>query len=113
MGDYFLIIVHGRCGPIDPTRSQFITGNPKDEPIVKGLYFSDEDWRQSDLFITHEKTRFAFSTEQILKKFIEFAPNPVAFTPLAQMEQHPLGIASIIDHQKRQGINEHARRWGG
>ncbi len=113
VGNYFLIIVHGRCGPIDPTRSQLITGNPKDEPILKGLYFSDEDWDKSDLFMTHEKTYFVFGTEKILKKFIELAPNEVAFTPLAQMEQHPLGLASIIDHQKRQGINKHDWRWSG
>jgi hypothetical protein len=63
--------------------------------------------------MTLENTLFVFGTERAQQVFVDLAKDEVECEPLSKMEQHPLGMVSIIEHQKRQGINKHDWRWGG
>jgi hypothetical protein len=52
--NYGLLVIVGRCGPIDNSRSvlidRIVSGNPKGAKVWKGFYFGEETWDGSDVF---------------------------------------------------------------
>ena len=111
LGEYYLLIIEGRCGPIDPSMSKIIGASTPERPIVKGLFFAEEDWDRSDFFMMHERTFFRFATKRAVDRLAKFGSDAVEYTRLSNFEQDPLGMEVIIDHQKKQGINKHEWPW--
>ena len=66
--NYHLLSVHGRCGPIDPSKSvEFQKTYPgRVSSAWRGLFFDPQSWDGSDLFMESGKTNFTFMTERTL-----------------------------------------------
>ena len=70
---YRLLVVVGRCGAVDNSRSvlvdRIVPGNPKGSKVWKGLYFEEKTWDGSDLF-NPGRSSLLFATEKV-KRILE------------------------------------------
>jgi hypothetical protein len=88
---YFGLIVHGRCGAIDPSRSvkamkEYPAGS---FPIVKGLGFEESSWDGADFFMPSDGTAWVFVTERV-KRVLASTVRNARFEALDQIEQIPI-----------------------
>ncbi|HTA89350.1 MAG TPA: DUF1629 domain-containing protein [Polyangiaceae bacterium] len=70
---YGLLVVVGRCGAIDNSRSmlvdRIVPGNPKESKVWKGLYVEEKTWDGRDLF-NPERSSLLLATEKV-KRILE------------------------------------------
>jgi hypothetical protein len=80
---YHGLAVHGRCGPLDKTRTtRVLVEYPAGWfPESKGFYFDPASWDGSDFFMT-EDMGFVFVTEEVMRAFKKMKALHVEFTPL-------------------------------
>lgn len=66
LGTYHGLVIRGRCGPIDKSRSSIAPSTSPTGPgwVVKGLFFDERSWDGSDIFMPEDKTAFVFFTEK-------------------------------------------------
>ena len=87
LGTYHGLIVHGRCGAVDKSRSVRTTKEFPGGvfPIWRGLYFDEDSWDGSDIFMPSDETGWVFVTTRAKEVFAECAKN-VCFTALADID---------------------------
>lgn len=82
---YHGLAVHGRCGPLDNTRTTRVVleypGGPF--PASKGIYFDPSSWDGSDFFMTEDKG-FVFVTEEVMRAFKTMKFLHIEFTRLTE-----------------------------
>jgi hypothetical protein len=88
---YSGLIVSGRCGAIDNTRSvqvdKAVVGNPRGHaPVWRGLYFAEESWDGSDIF-RPSSTGYIFVTEKVRAALDGAKVTNLSFTALANFER--------------------------
>ncbi len=88
---YSGLVVSGRCGAIDNTRSvqveKAVVGNPKgNAPVWKGLYFAEESWDGSDIF-RPSGTGYIFVTEKVRAALDRAKVTNLTYTALAEYER--------------------------
>ena len=71
LGTYHGLIVHGRCGAMDDSRSVQTTKEFPGGvfPIWRGLYFDEGSWDGSDIFMPSDETRWVFFTARAKRIF--------------------------------------------
>lgn len=87
---YRLWSIHGRCGPIDSSRSvirerEFPGGR---FPMVVGRYFEPSSWDGSDLFLSPSDT-LLYVTRKTVDLMTRLSVNGVGFTSLDLWEAQP------------------------
>jgi hypothetical protein len=82
---YHGICIHGRCGPIDGTRSTRVMREYPAGlfPISQGLLFDEASWDGSDFFIPGE-TAFNLVTEDVKNTIEKLKARHITFTALDQ-----------------------------
>ena len=82
------VTITGRCGPIDPTRSEvFIKQMPaKAAKRYRGLYFDVDTWDGRDMFMTEGRGLWHFVTEKVRRLFEKNGIRNVRFTSLRECE---------------------------
>ncbi len=87
LGTYHGLIVHGRCGAIDDSRSERTTKEFPAAvlPIWRGLYFDEDSWDGADIFMPSDETGWIFVTERAKHIFAARAKN-VRFTTLTEVD---------------------------
>jgi len=88
---YSGLVVSGRCGAIDNSRSvqvqKAVVGNPKGHALVwKGLYFAEESWDGSDIF-RPPGTGYIFVTEKVRAALDRAKVTNLTCTALADFER--------------------------
>jgi hypothetical protein len=85
---YHGLAIHGRCGPLDDSRSvQLDTIYPGGVfPKWYGLYFDEETWDGSDLFMTSSEQAWIFVVEAVKRAFEKAKLTNVEFTALDQQQ---------------------------
>lgn len=85
---YHGLAIHGRCGPLDDSRSvKRDTVYPGGVfPEWYGLFFDPTTWDGSDLFMTSSPQTWLFVVEAVKRAFEKAKVTNVKFTPLD--EQH-------------------------
>jgi hypothetical protein len=88
---YLLLVIVGRCGPLDNTRSvrinKIMTRNRKGyAPVWKGLYFDEDTWDGSDLFAP-QGTAFFFATRQVKDVLEKISATNFQIKPLKDIER--------------------------
>lgn len=85
---YSGLVVHGRCGPIDETKSVEV---PRDRPsklkLLKGLYFDPATWDGSDFYMPEGKSCWVFVTEEVKESFEKAKIKNVELTALSRAER--------------------------
>jgi hypothetical protein len=93
ISDYKLLVVVGRCGRIDNSRSvsvdRVVVGNPKGAKVWKGLYFDESTWDGSDLF-SPDGTAFTFATENVKSVIEQEKATNIDIVPLVDVERSSL-----------------------
>ena len=86
---YHGLAVHGRCGPLDDSRSV-----KRDKilpsgifPRWYGLFFDPATWDGSDLFMTSGPQAWVFVVEAVKRAFEKAKVTNVEFTALDQLER--------------------------
>lgn len=87
---YHVLRVHGRCGPIDDSKSREVVippKSPKGKPRkgLMGLYFDQESWDGSDIF-SPEGTGFVFVTEKVKLALEEAEVSNLIFKAITEIE---------------------------
>lgn len=67
LATYYGLVVHGRCGPIDESRSVRVV---REYPAgrftrLRGLFFDESSWDGSDFFMPRDRTGWIFVTRRI------------------------------------------------
>ena len=77
----------GRCGPIDKSRSPLVREPEPDDAFAqhKGMYFDQDTWDGSDLFMSSDGTGFVFITEAVKRAFEKAKVKNISFTPLDEV----------------------------
>ena len=93
---YHGLVVTGRCGPIDDSRSRPAIrppARPQGRPTRMwiGLYFDPKTWDGSDLFLPGDWASI-FVTEAVKKALEKAKITNVMFTPLTQAENLSSGL---------------------
>jgi hypothetical protein len=90
-GNFFGLVVNGRCGPIDPSRAQrSVKEYPGGAfPVVRGLYFEEASWDGTDIFMASDETAWIFVTQRVVDIIAPLAKS-VAFQRLVDVEQIPV-----------------------
>lgn len=85
---YFFLIVRGRCGPLDETRSiPFDQRYPKgDVRRWRGWFFEPSTWDGTDLFMAPPNHRAKFVTGKVKRSFEADGITGAKFTRLDQVE---------------------------
>jgi hypothetical protein len=87
---YALLIITGRCGRIDNTRSvqvkREIVGNPRGALVWRGMYFDERTWDGSDVFAP-EGTAFAFATDKAKQTLDEIRATNIEIVALQDVER--------------------------
>ena len=90
LNGYELLVVTGRSGPIDNSKSVKVWKIPppsgKPHEVWKGLYFDDESWDGSDVFSPGETTH-VIVTDRIRQAFEDAKITNVSFSPLTEVER--------------------------
>lgn len=86
------LVVHGRCGPIDNSKSVQV---PKQFParvsmMWKGLYFDSTTWDGSDFFMPKGEGGRIFVTAAVRRALQKAKVENVVFTPLDEVERRVL-----------------------
>ena len=110
---YSVMSITGRAGPVDPTRSEVSNDADSQEAEVVGLYFLDDYWDGSDVFVLKESAFFVFVTERARLIFEEICGvhGCLEFTSLTRFRQHRLGMQSLVEAQIRDGIRSSRWKW--
>jgi hypothetical protein len=86
---YHGLAVHGRCGPIDESRSvkldKIYPGGVS--PEWYGLFFDPATWDGSDLFMTASQKTWVFAVEAVKRAFEKAKVTNVSFAALDQQER--------------------------
>ena len=84
---YFGLSVSGRCGPIDNSRSiEFEEQMPaRMATRWRGLFFEENAWDGSDLFMPEGNGGWKFVTEEVREVFKKAKIKNVTFTPLSEV----------------------------
>lgn len=85
---YHGLAIHGRCGPIDDSKSvqvskQFPGGV---FPVWMGLYFDPDTWDGSDLFMSEDGSGWKFVVEDVKRAFQKAKIRNVRFERLDEVE---------------------------
>lgn len=84
---YYFLCIHGRCGPIDKSRSakldKIYPGGVF--PVLLGLYFDEASWDGSDVFLA-TGTGIKFVVEEVKRAFEKAKVKNVRFEPADQAE---------------------------
>ena len=89
---YHGLAIHGRCGPIDDSKSvqvpqQFPGGV---FPVWIGMYFDPDTWDGSDLFMSEDGKGSKFVIENVKRAFHKAKIRNVQFEPLEEVERPSL-----------------------
>jgi hypothetical protein len=89
---YHGLAIHGRCGPIDDSKSVQV---PKQYPggvfpVWKGMYFDTASWDGSDLFMSEDRSGWKFVVEDVKRAFQKAKIRNVRFTRLDEVERSML-----------------------
>jgi hypothetical protein len=86
---YYGLAIHGRCGPIDYSKSEEI-------PTITpggvsshwfGLYFDPDTWDGSDLFMPEGTSGWIFVVDDVKRAFEKAKIKNVEFTNLVEIER--------------------------
>src|SRR5439155_1741653 len=87
---YALLVVTGRAGPVDDSRSaRAVIPPPPGGKAVSGwigLYFDEDSWDGSDIFCL-DKTGYVVLTERIKTAFERAKLSNFQFTPLTEVKR--------------------------
>jgi len=85
---FHLLVVTGRCGPIDYARSaREWTIYPGGRfPALRGFYFDEDSWDGSDFFMETRDTGWIFVTERVVQLFRTNKFRNVRFERLDEIE---------------------------
>jgi len=110
---YSVLSITGRAGPVDPTRSEIRNGDDQDSEMV-GLYFRDDYWDGSDIFVLKESAFLIFVTDKARSAIGALTQGHITptFTRLSEFRQHPLGMQSLIERQVADGLGTEEWKWG-
>lgn len=91
---YHGLAVHGRCGPIDDSRSiEFKAIYPGGIfPAWRGLYFDPATWDGSDLFMPSDNWGVIIVVEAVKRAFEKAKVTNVTFTPLDAADRPDLRL---------------------
>lgn len=80
------LVILGRCGPIQPERSLSMQADSKEGGTseVKGLFFEEESWDRSDIFMCESYTAHVFFSERA-KKCLESVLSNVEFQSVEEV----------------------------
>jgi hypothetical protein len=86
---YHGLAVHGRCGPLDPSRRvQVLKQYPGGIfPEWRGLYFDGTSWDGSSFFMPEGRVGWIFVLSEVKVAFSAAHIKNVLFTPLPEIEQ--------------------------
>jgi hypothetical protein len=89
LSGYRGLVVHGRCGPIDNSRSvKFNKVMPGGViPWWRGLYFDPATWDGSGLFMPTGNVGWIFVVEAVKRAIEKAKVKNVLFTPLDEVER--------------------------
>lgn len=83
------LVVHGRCGPIDNSRSVEVMKECPGGvfPTWQGVYFDSASWDGSGIFMADGRTAWIFVVESLRRAFERAHLKNVAFKALADIER--------------------------
>jgi hypothetical protein len=86
--DYHLLTVLGRCGPIDFTQSILEQKKyPRGTfPEYRGLFFDQDSWDRSDIFMPVNRIGFIFITDAARDALASLKDANCCFEPLAEVQ---------------------------
>jgi hypothetical protein len=89
---YHGLAIHGRCGPIDDSKSVQV---PKQFPggvfpVWMGMYFDPDSWDGSDLFMSEAGGGWKFVVEDVKRAFQKAKIRNVRLTRLDEVERSML-----------------------
>lgn len=91
---YYVLMITGRCGPVDYTKSErIIQKSPGgiDCPYLRGLYFDLDSWDGSDFFMA-EDVGFIFTTEKVKKLLVRIKSRNVSFERITDFTGIPFAL---------------------
>lgn len=90
INDYQILAITGRCGPVQYDRSEVRQERLVPEgpigPIYYGLYFDEDSWDGSDLFLP-EGTSYFIVVEQVRKALLDAKITNIQFTRLTEFQR--------------------------
>jgi hypothetical protein len=95
---YFGLQVTGRCGPIDPSRSEVIHRRFPGGifPQLKGFYFDPASWDGSDVFVAEKEHHGIFVTERARIALQKARIRNVRFRAASSIEVDPMVLGQKL-----------------
>jgi len=86
---YFGLVINGRCGAIDNSKSQQISKRfpAKNSKVWKGIFFDPSSWDGSDLFMPSGRNGWIFATNDVKQVIEKEKIKNIAFNPLGEVER--------------------------
>jgi hypothetical protein len=83
------LVVTGRCGPIDNSRSVLVDKQMPGGvfPVYKGVYFAEDSWDGTDIFCPSNVCGLIFVSRPVRDAFTRAKIRNLNFKPLSQFEQ--------------------------
>lgn len=87
---YRFLVVTGRCGPLDFSRSsRELAVYPGGKELLRGFYFDEDSWDGNDFFMEERPTGWIFVTRRVVDLFLANEIRNVQFEQFAEMESEP------------------------